>query len=65
MEEQIRISIKSARINKGLTQAEAGRLIGVTPTTLGNWECGKSHPSIEKARKVSEVYGMSLNTLIF
>lgn len=65
MDEQIKLSIKSARINKGLTQNEACGLIGVSATTLGNWENGKSHPSIEKARKMSEVYEMPLNSLVF
>lgn len=65
MDEQIKLNIKSARVNKGLTQIVASELIGVSATTLGNWETGKSHPSIEKARKMSEVYEMPLDSLIF
>lgn len=65
MEEPIKMTIKSARINKGYTQIEASKLIGVSATTLGHWETGKNHPSVEKARKLSEVYEVSLNSLIF
>lgn len=65
MDEPIKMTIKSARINKGYSRDEAGALIGVSATTIGHWETGKHHPSVEKARKISEVYEVSLNNLIF
>ena len=39
---QIGNNIKSARINKGLSQEEAAKLIGVSVDTLGNYERGKA-----------------------
>lgn len=65
MNTSIKISIKSARVNKGLSQAEASKLLGVSTTTLINWERGKHNMPAEKARLMSEVYGISMNNLIF
>lgn len=33
----------------GLTQAQAARLVGVTPRTIQNWLVGKGHPSPQQA----------------
>ena len=35
------ITLKSARVNKGLTQAQAAKEIGITVDTLSNYERGK------------------------
>ena len=40
------ITLKSARVNKGLTQVKAAKLIGITPDTLSNYERGKSYPDV-------------------
>lgn len=36
--------IKEARENKGLTQAQLAKVIGVTPSSITNYENGTSHP---------------------
>ena len=38
------MSIKSARVKAGLTQARAAKLIGVPTRTLQDWEDGKRNP---------------------
>lgn len=38
------MSIKSARVKAGLTQARAAELIGVPTRTLQDWEDGKRNP---------------------
>lgn len=59
------ITLKSARVNKGLTQAKAAELIGVTVDTLSNYERGKSYPDVPVIQKMEEVYGVSYSDLIF
>ena len=59
------ITLKSARVNKGLTQVKAARLIGVTVDTLSNYERGKSFPDVPVIKKIEEVYGIPYNELIF
>lgn len=59
------ITLKAARVNKGLTQLEASRRIGVTEDTLGNWERAKSFPNVPQIKRIEEVYGVSYNELIF
>ena len=62
---KLRITIKAARINAGLEQKEAAERIGVTNQTLINWEKGRTVPTIDYAIRMCEVYGVSLNDLIF
>lgn len=59
------ITLKSARVNKGLTQAQAAELIGITTDTLSNYERGKSYPDVPIIQKIEKVYGVSYSDLIF
>ena len=59
------ITLKSARVNKGYTQVQAAKLIGITEDTLSNYERGKSFPTVPIIKKIEEVYGIPYNDLIF
>ena len=59
------ITLKSARVNKGLTQVKAAKLIGITPDTLSNYERGKPYPDVPIIQKMEQVYGVSYSELIF
>lgn len=59
------ITLRSARVNKGLTQVKAAELIGITPDTLSNYERGKSYPDVPIIQRMEQVYGMSYSELIF
>ena len=59
------ITLKRARVNKGLTQVKAAKLIGITPDTLSNYERGKSYPDVPIIQKMEQVYGVSYSELIF
>lgn len=61
----MKLSLKTAREIKGLKQADAAALIGVSTDTLGNYERGKSYPDIPVLRKIEEVYEVSYDRLIF
>lgn len=59
------ITLKSARVNKGLTQEQAAKLIGVTTDTLSNYERGKSFPDVPVIKKIEDVYGIPYSSLKF
>lgn len=60
-----KITLKAARVNANLTQAEAAVKIGVAVSTLKNWECGKTFPTQPKIDRLCEVYGISFDVLFF
>ena len=63
--ENMEITIKAARVNKDLTQAEAAKLLGVSKDSLWNYENGRSFPDVRVIKKMEEVYEMSYDNLIF
>lgn len=61
----MQITLKAARVNCGLSQKEAGELIGVSGDVIGNWERGKSFPDALKIKKIEKAYSISYNDIIF
>lgn len=61
----IKITLAAARINAGLKQREAAELIGVSRTTIQNWEMYKSSPDISQAEAISKIYKIPLENIIF
>lgn len=59
------ITLKAARVNKGLTQAQAASLIGVTKDTISNWERNKNFPGVNMIPKIEEAYSVSYSDIIF
>ena len=52
------------RKNNGLTQKEVGDRIGVMNYTIGNWEQGRSDPSLEDLIALADVFECSVDYLI-
>lgn len=59
------ITLKAARVNKGLTQAEAADLVGVSVETIQNWESSKSFPNVVQLKKIEQAYGVSYDNIKF
>ena len=59
------ITLKAARVNKGLTQDEAGKLLGVSQYTISNWESGKTYPYAMQILIIQDVYEIKYDDLIF
>lgn len=59
------ITLKAARVNVGMTQAEAAKAIGVSKDSISNWERGKTYPSISLLSRIEEVYGITYKDIIF
>lgn len=59
------ITLKAARVNKGLNQSEAAMRIGISLYTLQNYEAGKTFPDVPIIKKIEDVYGVRYADLIF
>ena len=64
MEHDIGSKIKSARLEKKLTQEHVAELLGVSRQTISNWENEKSYPDIISVIKMSDCYEVSLDYLL-
>lgn len=55
--------MKAARVNVNLTQKQAAQQLGISRTTLQNWERGKSYPTIEKFAIIKSTYGVDYDDI--
>lgn len=60
-----KITLKAARVNAGMTQTEAAKRIGVSISTLKNWESGNTFPKQPQIEAMCEIYGISYDALFF
>ena len=61
----MKISLKAARVNVGLTQTDAAELLGVNVNTVKNWEAGKSFPNQPAIDRICSVYGLAYDQINF
>lgn len=61
----LKISIRAARVNVGLSQKEAADHLGVSNKTICNWESGATYPPADKIPEICELYGVSYDNLNF
>jgi len=59
------ITLRAARINKGLSQKEAAQKIGISVDTLSNYERGKSFPDVPTIQRIEQVYCCLYSDIIF
>jgi DNA-binding XRE family transcriptional regulator len=59
------ITLKAARVNAGFTQKEAAKQLGISKSTLASYEMYRTIPSIDVAHKIAELYGLSVDGIIF
>ena len=59
------MTLKGARANKNLTQAQAAKALGISTDTLSNYERGKTYPSVEIIKRIEDLYGVTYAELIF
>lgn len=59
------ITLKAARVNKGLTQKKAAEMLGISEYTLINYEKGKSSPDVYVLKKIENLYEVPYHKIIF
>lgn len=57
-------NLRAYRISKGMTQASLAAAVGVQPNTVWRWESRQLQPSLDLARRVAEILGVSLDKLV-
>lgn len=62
---EFKISLKAARINANLTQAELGKKIGRNPSTILNWENGNTKIPLDDFKKICKVLNINENNIFF
>ena len=56
--------IKKLRKENRMTQEEFGRTLSHTKSTISKWENNSSHPDIATLKRISEIFGVKLDTLV-
>ena len=59
------ITMKAARVNQNLNQAEAAKLLGISRKTLQNYEAGASFPDVPILKRIESLYKVSYSDIIF
>lgn len=55
------ISLKAARINSGLTQTEAAKLVGIHPQTLSKYENDSSEIRNNLVKELAKIYSIPVD----
>ena len=61
----MKISLKAARVNAGLTQSDVVRELHINKGTLINYEKYRTIPDINTAKAMAKLYRVSVDDLIF
>ena len=59
------ITLKDARVNQNMTQAEAAKALKISLASLQNYEAGRRFPNVEVIKRIEDVYGVEYKELIF
>ncbi len=58
------LNLRLIRVAKGLSQADAARMLGISTSKLCQWEKGFRRPSKDDLRMLSEKYNVSIDFLL-
>ena len=61
----MKITIKAARVNAGLTLEDTAKELGITKNTLINYEKYRTIPDMRIGKAMAKLYGTSVDDLIF
>lgn len=64
-ENEMKVTLKAARINVNLSQSEAAKELKISKDTLGNWEKGKTFPKTSYIPAIEALYKIKYNDIIF
>ena len=64
MNNEFTIRLKELRKNKGLTQKDAAKLLGIGQTTIANYENGTRVPDLTKVSEIADLFKVSVDFLL-
>lgn len=60
---ELKEKLTQLRKEKGLSQLELAEIMDVSRQAVSRWETGLSIPSVDKLKRLSDLYGVSLDSL--
>ena len=61
----VKISLAAARVNAGFTQKQVCEALGISKTTLVNYEKGRTVPDLKIGSDLAKLYNMSADNIKF
>ena len=62
---EMKLTLKALRVQYGLTQEKAAKLVGVSESTWHSYENAKTYPPIKVIDWITKVFGVSYDDIIF
>ncbi|HHX19642.1 MAG TPA: helix-turn-helix transcriptional regulator [Clostridiaceae bacterium] len=56
--------IRYFRKKNHMTQTELANVIGVTQTSVSQWESGRNYPDIKTAKRLADIFGATLDQIL-
>lgn len=60
-----KLTLRTARDKAKINQIDAAKLLGLSVSTLRNYETGKTFPNVNTIHKMEELYNVSYDQIIF
>lgn len=61
---EIGSKLKTARLEKKLTQENVANILNLSRSTISSWEVGRSYPDLDNLVAISNLYDVSLDNLL-
>ena len=61
----MKVNLQAARVNAGLTQRKAAKMIGISRECIGSWELGRTYPTVPQIKIIEAVYKIRYDDIIF
>ena len=62
---ELKMTLKAARVNAGLTQRKAAETLGIATATLVSWEKHPEKISAAKQKDIADTYSVGIDNIIF
>ena len=59
----MQLNLKAARYQAGMTQEEAGKVLGVGQFTISKWETGEIQTLLEMRPVIAKAYGLEVDQI--
>ena len=61
----VKITLRSARVNNGMSREFVANEVGVSSSTIKNWEIGKTFPTQPQIEKLCHLYNIPYDGINF
>lgn len=62
--EEYKVSLKAARVNSGMKQADVAEALKISTKTLCNWESERTYPTLDMLVRLCSLYKIPLDKII-